>query len=357
MTGFIPETNIPVFYTITDCRQLLRFRIAPDQRYPSQISEDAFHRHQRHLHVIVIVADRLNRIVEHDQRRNKRNEVSGADLLVNDQITPGPNHRGNTQRHNKMHQRRHHSRPLNHFDPKLKHRPQRFAKTGALILVKIVRSNNPVAVISLVIMAHHRRAGKNSFVHHRLNPASHRRQRIQSAKQHHHRNQRQLPRIVKKHKNQRYRRKNPGCKQFQIRKQPVACYVNVGIVADHHLTRGRRIKKSGFVGHQTVKQVHFNIVGNFAPDPRIQISCGIIEQTLQTTEYNDQNRNIIGGVGVFLHHNHIHIRLQRPGNNRIHRSDRDRYQNRKQCPPPIRFDIRENFSIILNNVQGVYFFF
>ena len=113
--------------------------------------------------------------------------------MRHNQITAQPDNAGNTQRNDKVHQRRHHSRPLNHLNSELEHGTQRLAKTLSLILIQVVRSNNAVAAESFVVIFHDRGTRKNRLVHNRLNFATHRRQRVQRAEQHDNRHNRQLP--------------------------------------------------------------------------------------------------------------------------------------------------------------------
>ena len=309
MSAGIFETNVAVFDPLLHAGQRHRAFFVTDGGAPLQLVKNPLHCHKRHLHVVVVVADRLDRIVQHDQRGNERNKVARGNFVMHDQITSGPDNRGNAQGNDKMHQRRHHPRPLNHFDSQLENGPQRLAETAALIFVKVIGSNDPVAVISFVIMTHDRRARKHGLVHYRLYPPANRRQRIKRAEQNRYRNQRQLPGIVKQNENQRNRRKYPRRKQLQVGKQAVAGRVHVVVVPEHNLSGSNTVKKTRLAIHQPVKQIHFHVVGNFPSHPGVEIGRRIVEQALQTAENNNQNRNIIGSLRALFHHHHIHIRF------------------------------------------------
>ena len=134
----ILETDVFIFYALFNFIQFFRVRFAHNPRRTLQQPEHALHCHQRHLHVVIIVADGLNRIVQHNQRRNERYEIARRNLVRHNQITAQPDNAGNTQRNDKVHQRRHHSRPLNHLNPELEHGTQRLAKTLPLILIQVI---------------------------------------------------------------------------------------------------------------------------------------------------------------------------------------------------------------------------
>ena len=99
----IREADIFVFDAVFRGRQQFRSLAINDFRRPFQNAEHTFHRHQRHLDAVKVVADTLYRIIQHNQRGNKRNETAGRYLVRYNQVRPEPDNCGDAERYDKVH--------------------------------------------------------------------------------------------------------------------------------------------------------------------------------------------------------------------------------------------------------------
>ena len=226
---------------------------------------------QRNLNTIKAAPDTLNRIIEQNQRRQKRNKTAGCYLSRNNKITSRPNHKSNTERNNHMHKRWQQSGALNHLHSKTKDVMQSFMKALSLIWEQIIWRNNAITAECLIIMSCQFGICKHALLIYAFNFFSDHFQRIKRNKKHNNSNNCQLPRIVYQHKNQRNGREKSGWKFLQIIQQSATCRINITVKTLQNIAWSVCIKKSDIKSQQLSKQINFDIIGNSASDPSIGV--------------------------------------------------------------------------------------
>ena len=182
--------------------QLQRVVFVPDVGFKVEHVGDAFDCQKGNLHVVEIFADSLDRGIEHDQGGDKRYEVARSDGAIDDQIAAVADDRTDADGNHHMHERRHPAGFFDHFHCQFEQRAQNFVKLAVHSFLQVVGSDGFAAGVAFVVMRQDAGRTVDGVLDQPLDAAFDLCQRQQGAQQHHDGDDRKLPGIVNKHRDQ-----------------------------------------------------------------------------------------------------------------------------------------------------------